>query len=281
MTFGAVILAGGDSRRFGRDKASLTYNGTSFLSGIAKELSCFEERLLSVAEPRQDALGLRQVCDVYLGSGPMAGIHASLLACSSDALLFVPCDVPLFSGELGEHLCSLLSDEYDAVIATSFEGIDHPLCAVYRKSAASAFQAALENGGSISDVLKNLRVLKAPIWEADFPDRLLVSVSTPEEYARFCGASITNIFLVGATGSDKSGVIEMAASLQISASAASPPPFSKTARGTARSICSRPTKPWRTRTRILSPRRTAQSRILSASTLLAAPIWIPPAMQSL
>ena len=185
MTFGSVILAGGESRRMGRDKAELCYNGAAFINRLSHELSDYNERLLSVASLRiRVPSHLRQVIDVQAGLGPISGVLTSLECCLSDALLFVPCDVPLFTKELGDYLCSMLTEGYDGVIAVSQNGQAHPLCAVYRKSAAPAFRAAIERGDNrIFSALENLRLLRVNICEAGFSDRLLTNVNTPDEYA--------------------------------------------------------------------------------------------------
>lgn len=214
MTFGAAILAGGENLRMGRDKASLTFNGETFLQHIAGELTSFDEHILSVKAPRDNRFGFKEIYDDYRGNDPMLGILTCLERCSSDALLFVSCDMPLFAAELGEYLCSLLSDEYDAVTAVSYDGQEHPLCAVYRKSAIPAFKAAAEKDeDGIFSALSNMRVLKAPIARGGFSDRLLTKINLPEDYARLCGACVTNIFLVGGTGSGKSDIIEVTTEL--------------------------------------------------------------------
>lgn len=188
MTFGAVILAGGKSRRMGRDKAQLIYDGSDFLSRLALSLSGFSERLLSVAEIRPDTPpGFSQVIDEHRSLGPISGLLSALNGCKSDALLFVPCDVPLFTKELADYLCSLLEEGYDAVIAVSKDGQEHPLCAVYRKSTVPFFRAALDRGDRrIFSALDGMRLRKARIWEAGFPDRLLLNINSPEEYALLC-----------------------------------------------------------------------------------------------
>jgi len=53
IKIGAVILAGGKSRRMGTNKASLSYEGQSFLERITKELACFDEIILSTGDNMQ------------------------------------------------------------------------------------------------------------------------------------------------------------------------------------------------------------------------------------
>ena len=133
VSVGAVLFAGGKSRRMGTDKASLTLHGDTFLQRIAGELSPFPEKLLSVDDPdRYPQLPWLHVTDEKPGCGPLGGLCAVLRACRSEALLVVSCDLPLYERRLGDYLCGRLQEPFDAVVSTTPDGT-HPLCAVYRK----------------------------------------------------------------------------------------------------------------------------------------------------
>jgi len=185
MTVGAVILAGGQSRRMGQNKAALTYVGQRFLEKIAGELSGFDERLLSVAgEMQRTPSGFTPVWDTVPNGGPMAGLYAALSVCKSEALLAVSCDLPLFSGELGDFLVSELSD-WDAVIPLTGERT-HPVCAVYRKSCAAVLKRHLDGGDrKLRNALFELRTKYVPLTGA-FAEILLKNINTPEEYRSLC-----------------------------------------------------------------------------------------------
>jgi molybdopterin-guanine dinucleotide biosynthesis protein A len=73
-----LILAGGDSRRMGRDKAALEFGGRTLLQGATALLrSVFPRVLLSVRHPRDDA-AMPQVTDDPSDAGPLAGLCAGL-----------------------------------------------------------------------------------------------------------------------------------------------------------------------------------------------------------
>lgn len=57
--FGAVILAGGQSRRMGRCKALLTVDGQTLLARTAQQLTAFSELLLSANDPALARAGCR------------------------------------------------------------------------------------------------------------------------------------------------------------------------------------------------------------------------------
>ena len=113
----------------------------------------------------------------------MSGLCAALEECQSEALLFVPCDAPLFTLEAGQYLCSLLTEEYDGVVAVSSEGGEHPLCAVYRKSAAAAFRSTLESGENrVYKAFSRLNLRFARLEDAGIGDEVLMNVNSPEDY---------------------------------------------------------------------------------------------------
>lgn len=181
MTFGAVILAGGQSRRMGRDKAMLEVDGHTFIQRLAGELSGFQELLLSVDSPeRYPELALPRVVDEFEGLGPMGGLYSALGACRSEALLAVSCDLPLFRRELGEKLRSCLEPGIQAVVPVTGDGRLHPLCAVYHRNCREVFLSSIKEGNyRLRDALKRLSVR---YFEPGDFSRLLLNVNTPEEY---------------------------------------------------------------------------------------------------
>lgn len=189
MEFGTVILAGGKSRRMGKDKAELMFGKKTFLEKLIQEFRECPELLISVAakKDRPDWAG-RTVEDVYPGCGPMAGLHAALKASRCSALLAVPCDVPLFSPKIAEQMYEECSPEVDAVVAVSADGRIHPLCGIYKKSCVPAMERRLEQGNyRMQELLKELRVktyqVKTGSWR-------LQNVNTPEELERLTVQSV-------------------------------------------------------------------------------------------
>lgn len=183
MNYGAVILAGGKSRRMGSNKAELELGGVRFLDKLVYELSGFPELLVSVDDPEKHP-GWRypMVGDLFPGSGPMGGLHAALQGCSSDALAAVPCDVPLFSKAMAEEMCRCLDAETDAVIAVTEDGREHPLCGVYKKSCCSVLQQCLqERNYRMRDALAKLSVKR---YQPGKHSWRLQNVNTPEEFRK-------------------------------------------------------------------------------------------------
>ena len=75
-----VVLAGGEGRRMGFDKAALALGAEPLWSRQARVLrEAGAERVLVARRRGQAPLQHPGVClDVFSGSGPMAGLHAAL-----------------------------------------------------------------------------------------------------------------------------------------------------------------------------------------------------------
>jgi len=82
-----IVLAGGLSRRMGRDKASLPWDGEDLLHTALRALAPVCDALVVVSnQPRAITLaGVVVVADDYEGCGPLGGIHAGLTAASGDS----------------------------------------------------------------------------------------------------------------------------------------------------------------------------------------------------
>src|SRR5947209_8495270 len=111
-----LILAGGNSRRMGRDKAALPAGSLSLVEHIARRLGpVVDEVLLSTARRNADGPALPVVIDRYPGMGPLAGMHAGFLAANHPLVWVVACDLPDVEPALGPFLCGL-AEAVDAVV---------------------------------------------------------------------------------------------------------------------------------------------------------------------
>jgi molybdopterin-guanine dinucleotide biosynthesis protein A len=154
----ALILAGGESRRMGQDKASLVLDGQTLLQrmvNIAQPL--FTEVMVSVRQLRSD-ITLPQVCDAPAHVGPLAGLAAGLHCSNTPWLFAVACDMPFISAQLIEYLAHQRG-EYQAVIPL-VRGYPQPLAAFYAAGCLPAVHACLNGKGkhSLRDLLDNLQV---------------------------------------------------------------------------------------------------------------------------
>ncbi|MDR1379537.1 MAG: molybdopterin-guanine dinucleotide biosynthesis protein B [Synergistaceae bacterium] len=186
---GAVIIAGGMSRRMGRDKATLPLGEATFLERISRELGDFDELLLSVDTAGRFASHLRQshlsqVEDLFPNCGPIAGLYSALRHCVSRWLLAVSCDIPLFSRGLAEYLSTYIANEYDAVVAVTREGRIQPLCGIYSSSICGLLEKQIVSKDyRMMHVIEKLNVKYVSLRHSAYADEMIQNVNTPEQYA--------------------------------------------------------------------------------------------------
>ncbi|HEY8393934.1 MAG TPA: molybdenum cofactor guanylyltransferase [Thermaerobacter sp.] len=106
-----VILAGGHSRRMGRDKALLDLGGRPMIARVAEALGrvCAEVLVVDRDPDRYAFLGLPVVLDRKPGFGALSGLHAGLLALPRPYGLFVACDMPFLQPALLRYLAGLVT----------------------------------------------------------------------------------------------------------------------------------------------------------------------------
>ncbi len=144
--FTGVILAGGKSSRFGKNKALATFKERPLIEYPATTLAdIFDDLLLVTNTPEEYCfLDWPMVADVYQDSGPLAGIHAALRATSRPKIFVCGCDMPFLDKKLIAHLCTS-AQKYDAAIPRTANGLE-PLHAVYSKKLLPAIEEYLEKG---------------------------------------------------------------------------------------------------------------------------------------
>lgn len=145
----AIILAGGLSRRMGRDKALASLGGRPLIAHVIERLSA-QASMLTINAPADfpNDFGLPVVPDTLAGHpGPLAGIaagmrHAAVLAPAASHLLIVPADCPFVPRDLVSRLAASLSDKSTIVLARS-NGRLHPVIGLWPIPLAPAIEAWL------------------------------------------------------------------------------------------------------------------------------------------
>ena len=102
------MLAGGRSRRMGRDKATLPFGGQTMLARIVATVSGVVDEVRVVVREGQEIAGGYDIArDPAEGHGPLAGIRAGLAAVHAERAFVVSCDMPLLRAEYVAHLLAL------------------------------------------------------------------------------------------------------------------------------------------------------------------------------
>ncbi|MCM3116226.1 molybdenum cofactor guanylyltransferase [Neobacillus sp. MER 74] len=188
MKAGAIILSGGKSSRMGTNKALLKINEKTNIERMADALNLSFIDIILVTNHPEDYqfLEVKMVSDLYPGQGPLAGVHAGLLASPFETNFVVACDMPFASAELAELLVKK-SSGFDAVIPI-INGVQHPLFAVFQKRAADVAAQMIEAGQlRMKHLLERLNVLY--VTEKDLQayssidlERVFFNMNHPSEY---------------------------------------------------------------------------------------------------
>ena len=139
-----VVLAGGRSRRLGRDKAVELVGGEPLISRVIGRMSEVANEIVVVVNgsERASQLPLPQnamvVVDAYPDKGSLGGIFSGLKAGREDWAIVVACDMPFVNVALLRHILEQ-ADEYDAVVPI-LDGRPEPIHAAYSKACLPAIE---------------------------------------------------------------------------------------------------------------------------------------------
>jgi len=128
-----VILAGGKSLRYGRNKALVKIDGIPLIERVINVMgSLFRHLILITNTPDEYSyLKLPMHEDLIKGLGPLGGIFTALMTITNEAGFFVACDMPHLNRELIHHMVEVRYD-FDAVVPRTHVGTE-ALHALYGK----------------------------------------------------------------------------------------------------------------------------------------------------
>ena len=161
MTISAVLLAGGESRRMGRDKATLPWRGRPLWEWQLEKLRALrpEKICLSVrAEVDWRPAEVELILDASPSRGPLSGLAVALAAIETKYLIALAVDMPFMTTEHLQHLCRLVVDERGVI--PMIDGNAEPLCAIYPREAGAVFSEALQHDNfSLQPIARKLIAL--------------------------------------------------------------------------------------------------------------------------
>ena len=181
----AIILAGGDSRRMGQDKATLEFYGQPLIQAVIDRLKpLFAVTILSVRQPRPEIL-LPQVCDMQVDGGPLIGLVTALEQITTQWAFVVACDMPFVAPALIEQLAQHRAQQQ--AIVPVVHGQLQPLAAFYSASCIPLLRASLSLGDkSLHGAISRLNVCyvdEAELLLVDPQLRSFFDLDTPQDLA--------------------------------------------------------------------------------------------------
>ncbi len=187
-----VILAGGLSRRLGRDKALVSISNQPLIQRVIERVEQLSQEILVVVADQNRAADLplaqehQVVLDRYPGTGSLGGIFSGLDAASNGWTIVVACDMPFLNLALLRRMMALTEDA-DAVVPL-IDGRPEPTHALYSKACLPFIEPRLISGDlKISGFYDQVRVRylseeDVAALDPEFPS--FFNVNTPEDLDR-------------------------------------------------------------------------------------------------
>lgn len=182
---GAVILAGGESRRMGANKCMLPYQGRPLIQHVAEQLEpLFQEVRVSTNTPETYRfLDLAIVADETPGAGPLMGVCSALATARQPWTFIVAADIPEIPVKLVRELARA-RDDVLIVVPEDSSGRYQPLFAFYHRELVPEIRDLLAAGHRrMYDLLERTPLRSVPIETG-----LLRNLNTPEDYHDPAGA---------------------------------------------------------------------------------------------
>ena len=181
----AIILAGGENRRFQSHKALAEIKGRKIIEKTSELLiQHFSAVHISTNTPELFFyLGLPLIGDIVEQRGPMTGIYSSFICTGAPELFFVACDMPFIKAEVVELIKEKFRGQ-DAVVPVN-KGQPQALLGIYSRRVMPALEQRLkQNRKAMWDLLQEISaelIAEREISEVDPEGRSLVNINTPEE----------------------------------------------------------------------------------------------------
>jgi molybdopterin-guanine dinucleotide biosynthesis protein A len=190
----AVILAGGFSRRFGRNKGLVVLAGKPLIIHVIDRVSKVVDDVLvvvsSVVQKNKFEAILEEKANLVIdkddSQSPLVGTITGFETAEGEYSLLLPCDTPLVSTQIVQFLLDMCTNR-SAAIPRWPGGYIEPLQAVYRtESALTAAKTALKQGKmnmqSMIENLRGVRYISTMVLQQLEPDLLtFFNVNTPQD----------------------------------------------------------------------------------------------------
>jgi molybdopterin-guanine dinucleotide biosynthesis protein A len=157
-----ILLAGGQSRRFGSPKAFAVRQNRYFYEWAYQALTSVSEQVIIVTyrelmERFPSHLEVITDHEQFVGKGPLAGIYTAMKHIEGEQYIVLPCDMPLITAEISMNLLNetdrCFIQNFD-VCAVQCQEQAHPLVSVWKRSVLSSLEDVL-----LQDQLGVMRLL--------------------------------------------------------------------------------------------------------------------------
>jgi len=181
-----IILAGGENRRMGTDKALLVINSRPMIEHVlAVFADLFKKTIIVTNTPdRYRMYNVELTTDALDIRGPLTGIYSGLLRSSDEYNFVAACDMPFLNPRLIAYMGELAAG-HDAVVPM-FGGFLEPLHAVYRKGILPVIETQIRKQDrrirGMFDHIHVRYVTEEEIVRFDPLKQSFRNLNTPKEY---------------------------------------------------------------------------------------------------
>ena len=181
-----AVIAGGQSSRFGSDKALAAWTeNRTVLGAVLEAASAISNDVFIVAGAKNGyrEFGVPVYKDIIPSKGPVGGIHTALSLARGQRVLILACDMPAASVSFIRYLCKVRSWA-PVIVPESDFGLE-PLHALWHKSLKTVLEHYINQGSTgVRKILKDLPLRMITMDEAKkngLDINSLKSTNTPEE----------------------------------------------------------------------------------------------------
>jgi len=189
LPIGAVILAGGKSRRFRSDKASARFAGNSLLERTVNLVRPLATEIVVVGPWAPE--GVLQVREDEAPAGPLAALTCGLTHLHTTWAFGLACDYPLLRPSLLSYLSSLVPAQHStlsAIVPRTVESAQPLLALYHRKTTHTHALTLLQKGKRSLHALLNTLEIRWALphdWQPyDLEGVSFLDADTPEELAQ-------------------------------------------------------------------------------------------------
>ena len=181
-----LVLAGGKSKRMGRDKGSIEWHGKEQQHYMADLLRPLCNKIYISHRHGQEAKtnkNYKTLVDTYTGIGPYGAILSAFRFQPDVAWFVVACDLPLLDTDTLKYL---LVNRNAAAMATTFQsphdGLPEPLITIWEPRSREILLSFLANGYTCP---RKLLIQSDAAHILQPPDsNALMNVNTPEDFKK-------------------------------------------------------------------------------------------------
>lgn len=184
-----AVLAGGQSKRMGQDKAFLEVGGQMVIERVLARVSPLTNDLFigTNSPEKYEEFGLRMVSDIYPDKAALGGIYSAISAAIHSHVLVVACDMPFLSVKLLRYLINLSAD-VDVVAPMIEPPQPETMHAIYSKNCLPAIKPRLLRNKlrviGFFDEVSVRYVDRDEVSRLDPDFHSFINVNTPEEWQK-------------------------------------------------------------------------------------------------